>query len=96
MDYERYYSRDFFDLEMKKLWPRVWQWACREEHILHVGDYVTYDVGPHSVILVRSAPGRDQGLRQRLPASRHAIPPFGQPRRRAGPALPVPRLDLEP
>jgi phenylpropionate dioxygenase-like ring-hydroxylating dioxygenase large terminal subunit len=59
--YDRYYSKDFFDLEMKKLWPKVWQWACREEHILHVGDYVTYDVGPHSVILVRSAPDEIKG-----------------------------------
>ncbi len=59
--YERYYSQDFFDLEMKKLWPKVWQWACRVEHLIHVGDYITYDVGPHSVILVRSAPDEIKG-----------------------------------
>ena len=53
IDYDRYTSQEFFDLEMKKLWPKVWQWVCREEHLLNVGDYVTYDVGPHSVILVR-------------------------------------------
>ncbi len=59
--YDRYISKDVFDLEMKKMWPRVWQWACREEHLLHVGDYLTYDVGPHSVILVRSTPHTIKG-----------------------------------
>lgn len=59
--YDRYVSRAFFDLEMQKLWPRVWQWACREEHLLHVGDYLTYDVGPHSVILVKSGPDEIKG-----------------------------------
>jgi phenylpropionate dioxygenase-like ring-hydroxylating dioxygenase large terminal subunit len=61
LDYDRYISQERFDLEMKKLWPRVWQWACREEHLLHVGDYVTYDVGPHSIILVRSGPDEIKG-----------------------------------
>jgi len=54
--YERYLSQDFFNLEMEKMWSKVWQWACREEHLLHVGDYITYDIGPNSVIVVRSAP----------------------------------------
>jgi phenylpropionate dioxygenase-like ring-hydroxylating dioxygenase large terminal subunit len=53
--FERYISQDFFKLEMEKLWPRVWQWACREEHIPEVGDYYTYDVGYHSILVVRSA-----------------------------------------
>ena len=61
LPYERYTSRTMFDLEMRKLWPRVWQWACREEHLLNVGDYLTYDVGPHSVILVRAAPDEIKG-----------------------------------
>jgi phenylpropionate dioxygenase-like ring-hydroxylating dioxygenase large terminal subunit len=54
--YERYTSQDFFNLEMKKMWPKVWQWACREEHLLHVGDYVTYDVGPYSIMIVKAGP----------------------------------------
>ncbi len=29
----RYTSQEFFDLEMDRLWPRVWQVACREEEI---------------------------------------------------------------
>ena len=27
----RYTSQAFHDLEMERLWPRVWQMACREE-----------------------------------------------------------------
>jgi hypothetical protein len=56
LPYARYTSQAFFDLEMKRLWPRAWQWACREEHIPDVGDHITYDVGPYSVLIVRSAP----------------------------------------
>ena len=50
----RYISREFFDREIESLWPRAWQWACREEHLQEVGDTHVYDVGPYSVIVVRS------------------------------------------
>jgi nitrite reductase/ring-hydroxylating ferredoxin subunit len=51
----RYISREFFDREIESLWPRAWQWACREEHLQEVGDTHVYDVGPYSVIVVRSS-----------------------------------------
>ena len=35
----RYNSQAYHDLEMRKLWPKVWQMACREEQITQVGDY---------------------------------------------------------
>jgi nitrite reductase/ring-hydroxylating ferredoxin subunit len=54
---ERYVSREFFDLEMERLWPRVWQIACREEEILEVGDYVEYNIGDQSILIVRVTPG---------------------------------------
>jgi len=53
----RYTSRDFHDLEMKKLWPRVWQMACREEEIPRVGDYSVYEIGHYSILVVRTAQG---------------------------------------
>ena len=52
--FDRYYSKVFFDLEMERLWTRTWQWACREEHIPEPGDYVIYDIGHHSFIVMRS------------------------------------------
>jgi nitrite reductase/ring-hydroxylating ferredoxin subunit len=56
ISYERYISADFAKLEYDRLWNRTWQWACREEHIPEVGDYLTYEVGPYSFIITRTAP----------------------------------------
>jgi phenylpropionate dioxygenase-like ring-hydroxylating dioxygenase large terminal subunit len=53
---ERYTSREFVDLEMERLWPRVWQAACREEELPEIGDYVEYVIGDQSILVVRSAP----------------------------------------
>ncbi len=53
--FARYTSQAFFDLEMERMWTRTWQWACREEHIVEVGDYYVYEIGPHSVLIVRCA-----------------------------------------
>lgn len=52
----RYTSRDFFDLEMERLWPRVWQVACREEEVPNPGDFLEYTIGDQSILIVRSAP----------------------------------------
>jgi phenylpropionate dioxygenase-like ring-hydroxylating dioxygenase large terminal subunit len=53
--YSRYTSKEFYDREIDTVWRKTWQWACREEHIPDVGDYIVYDVGPYSVIVVRDA-----------------------------------------
>jgi len=52
---ESYSAPDYLTREYQRLWPRVWQMACREEELADVGDYVTYDIGDESVIIVRSA-----------------------------------------
>jgi len=49
----RYTSRAVHDLEVEKVWPRVWQMACREEQIPEVGDSIVYDVAGFSLIVVR-------------------------------------------
>ena len=51
--FARYTSPSFFDLEMRYMWPKVWQWACRLEQIPQVGDYIVYDIGLHSILVVR-------------------------------------------
>jgi phenylpropionate dioxygenase-like ring-hydroxylating dioxygenase large terminal subunit len=56
LDNSRYTSREWFDKEVEGLWKRVWQFACREEQIPHVGSYVVYDIAHMSFIVVRSAP----------------------------------------
>jgi phenylpropionate dioxygenase-like ring-hydroxylating dioxygenase large terminal subunit len=68
---ERYYDPAFFELEKEKLWPHVWQMACRLEEIPEVGDYTLYNILAHSVILIRTKDGvkafknacRHRGLR---------------------------------
>lgn len=52
---ERYTSEAFFKCELTQMWARAWQWACREEHVPDIGDTYVYDIGPYSVIVVRSA-----------------------------------------
>ena len=54
LPFSRYTSQQFFDQEIDSLWPKVWQWACREEHIPNPGDYYVYDVGPYSIIVTRT------------------------------------------
>jgi phenylpropionate dioxygenase-like ring-hydroxylating dioxygenase large terminal subunit len=54
---ERYFDRNFFELENERLWPRVWQMACRLEEIPNVGDYVEYNVARYSVLVVRTEKG---------------------------------------
>ena len=57
ISFDRYISEAHFDREMERLWPRVWQFACREEQVGEVGDYVVYDIGHYSLIVVRTAAG---------------------------------------
>lgn len=56
--FDRYTSRAWHDLEMERLWPGVWQWACREERIAEPGDYQTFDIGRHSLIVTRDECGQ--------------------------------------
>ena len=52
---EVYYSRAFHDLEVEKVWKRVWQMACHEDDIPEVGDYLIYDIANLSFMVVRTA-----------------------------------------
>jgi carnitine monooxygenase subunit len=54
---ERYFDEAFFKLEQEKLWPHVWQMACRLEEIPDVGDWTEYKILNKSVIVVRGKGG---------------------------------------
>ena len=54
---ERYTTRDFSELEHARLWPRVWQIACREEQVAGTGDFVEYTIGDEGVAIVRAETG---------------------------------------
>jgi len=53
---EPFVSREYALAEGEKLWPKVWQAACRVEEVPKVGDYVTYDIMDESIIVVRTSP----------------------------------------
>ena len=55
--YSSYTSHEHAQAEFEKLWPRVWQMACREEHIPEAGDYHVYDIGHLSAIVTRTEQG---------------------------------------
>ena len=55
--YQRYTSPAFFQQELDSLWPKVWQWACRLEHIPQVGDYYVYELGSYSFLIVNTPKG---------------------------------------
>lgn len=50
---KRYYDPEFYELEKKYLWPKVWQMACRLDEIPNPGDYVVYDNLDQSIIVMR-------------------------------------------
>ena len=55
--FARYTSKEFFAREMEQVWSKVWQWACRLEHIPQVGDYYVYEIGPYSILVVNTPKG---------------------------------------
>jgi phenylpropionate dioxygenase-like ring-hydroxylating dioxygenase large terminal subunit len=55
---EAYVSEAYARAEQEKLWRKVWLQAGRLEDIPEVGDFITYDIGPDSVIISRVAPDK--------------------------------------
>jgi len=53
----RYTTRAWHELEKERLWRRVWQFACREEHIPHAGDHIVYEIAGLSFIVIRTGSG---------------------------------------
>ncbi|MFM7535715.1 MAG: aromatic ring-hydroxylating oxygenase subunit alpha [Acidimicrobiales bacterium] len=54
---DRYISREWHDKEVKRLWTRAWQYACREEEIPEPGDYYVYEITRWSFLVVRQPDG---------------------------------------
>lgn len=54
---ERYTSAEFFQREIDRMWPRVWQFAAREEELRNPGDVVVYENAGRSYALTRQQDG---------------------------------------
>ena len=51
----RYLDPEFLQLELDKLFTRTWLMACRLEELGGVGSYVEYEIGKHSILIVRES-----------------------------------------
>ncbi len=51
---ERYFSKQFHDLEVAHIWRRTWQMACREDDIPNIGDHHVYEIANLSFLIVRT------------------------------------------
>lgn len=45
-------------LERERLWPRVWQIACRESDLKNIGDFVNYQIMNDFILVVRTGKGK--------------------------------------
>ena len=54
---ERYTSAAFFEREIERMWPRVWQFAARDEEMPKPGDLVVYENAGRSYLLIRQPDG---------------------------------------
>jgi Rieske 2Fe-2S family protein len=63
----RYIDREFLRLELERLFPRTWLNACRVDEVERVGQYVDFEIGGQSIVIVRT----EDGLRAYFNACRH-------------------------
>jgi phenylpropionate dioxygenase-like ring-hydroxylating dioxygenase large terminal subunit len=54
---DRYTSPEFFERELKSMWPNVWQFAAREEELPEPGDVVVYENAGRSYLVTRQEDG---------------------------------------
>lgn len=52
-----YISPEYARLEQERLWRKVWLQAGREEDLVGPGAFITFDIGPDGVVIVRQQDG---------------------------------------
>ncbi len=57
LDTDRYTNPAFFQKELEKMWPYVWQFAARVEELPDPGDYVLYENAGRSYLITRQTDG---------------------------------------
>jgi len=57
---ERFFSLEEADLEWQHMWRKVWSFAGLMQDIPEVGDYLKFDLGKESFIVVRKGSGTDE------------------------------------
>lgn len=56
----RYTSQEFFDLEKKHLWSKVWLYAAHESQLPEIGSYLLLDIPDAPILLIRD---KDEKIR---------------------------------
>jgi phenylpropionate dioxygenase-like ring-hydroxylating dioxygenase large terminal subunit len=77
----RYLDPDFLKLELEKMFTRTWLMACRVEELPGVGCFVEYEIGSHSILIVREA---KDSIRAYYNACRHRGTRLARGRGRVG------------
>ncbi|WP_307781832.1 aromatic ring-hydroxylating dioxygenase subunit alpha [Streptomyces sp. MBT65] len=77
----RYLDPEFLKLELEKVFTKAWLLACRLEELPGVGCFVEYEIGGHSILVVRE--GRDS-IRAYFNACRHRGTRLARGRGRVG------------
>jgi len=67
---DRYLDPDFARLEDERMWCRSWLYAGPSSDVSRVGDFLRFDIGNESILVVRAAQGRG-GLRAFYNACQH-------------------------
>jgi Rieske 2Fe-2S family protein len=58
-----YTSKEVYDLDLDVIFGKHWLFAATEAELAEPGDYVTLDIGPHSIIIVRDDDENVRALR---------------------------------
>lgn len=62
IDGERFYSKEFMQLEWEKIWTKTWQIGVRESDLPEPGSFQTHELGKESFIFVRGEDGEIRGF----------------------------------
>jgi len=57
VDTARFVDPAWHDMEVERIWKKTWQMVCREDDIPNIGDYHVYDIGRHSILVLRTEEG---------------------------------------
>ena len=63
LDAPFYTSQEVYEADLAAVWARSWIFVATEAEIREPGDFVTVDIGPHSVIVVRDDDEQVSALR---------------------------------
>jgi phenylpropionate dioxygenase-like ring-hydroxylating dioxygenase large terminal subunit len=62
IDGERYYTKEFAQLEWDRLWTKIWHIAGRVNQLQEPGDYIVHDFMHESVMIVKQDDGSLKGF----------------------------------